>query len=57
MGRSQHLAIEHQPDITGQAVVFPYLVLIADHDVELGGFFIQGIQRADHVARRLLSVM
>lgn len=53
VGRSQHLAIERQPDITGQAVVFPCRVLIADHDVELRGFLIQGIQRADHVAKEV----
>lgn len=53
VSRTQHFAFERQPDITGQAVVFPCRVLIADHDVELGGFLIQGIQRADHVAKEV----
>lgn len=53
VSRTQHFALERQPDITGQAVIFPCLVLIADHDVELGGFFIQGVQRTDHVAKEV----
>lgn len=53
VSRTQRLAFEGQPDITGQAVVPPCLVLIADHDVELGCFFIQGIQRTDHVTKEV----
>lgn len=53
VSRTQHFAFERQPDITGQAVVFTCLVLIADYYFELGGFLIQGIQRADHVAKEV----